>query len=153
MLPRYCATSSRVSQPFRRGSQIAIQVPRSRLCQTSAPCHHPRRHKKVISIKHNYRESQIAVLPLTFIRLSSRMSSDADYEAFLNKANEDVSGTKTQSKSKTIGIKAINTEVPKALEKVDEVFVSDADEPFEPVSLTYQGDKLPSTGKFSRTPP
>jgi hypothetical protein len=77
--------------------------------------------------------------------------SDEDYEAFLNKANEDVSGTKVQSKSQSIGIKAVNTEVPKALEKVEEIYVSDADEPFEPVALKYQGDSLPSTGKSRRT--
>lgn len=80
--------------------------------------------------------------------MSFNMSSDADYEAFLNKANQDVSGASTQSKSKSIGIKAVDTEVPDVLEKVDEVFVSDADEPFEPVSLKYDGDSLPSKGEF-----
>lgn len=74
--------------------------------------------------------------------------SDADYEAFLNKANENVGGTSTQSKSKAIGIKSVNTKVPKSLELVDEFYVSESDEPFEPVSLTFKGTELPSEGMF-----
>jgi hypothetical protein len=45
-----------------------------------------------------------------------------------------------------VGIKSVNTTVPKSLEKVDEFFVSDSDEPFEPVSLKYDGEKIPSAG-------
>ena len=77
------------------------------------------------------------------------MSSDQEYEDFLNKANQDSSEAKasSQSKSKSVGIKAVDTTVPKGLEKVDEFFVSDSDEPFEPISLKYSGDKLPSPGQ------
>jgi hypothetical protein len=71
--------------------------------------------------------------------------SDEDYEAFLNKANQDVSGATTQSK-KSVGVKSVDTEVPQDLEAIEEVFVSDADEPFEPVSLKYTGNSLPSAG-------
>jgi hypothetical protein len=84
--------------------------------------------------------------PLPFRQPVSTMS-DEDYEAFLNKANQDVSGATTQSK-KSVGIKSVDTEVPQDLEAIDEVFVSDADEPFKPVSLKYTGSSLPSTGKF-----
>lgn len=79
-------------------------------------------------------------------RLYSKMTSDEDYEAFLNKANQASSGTNTQSKS--VGVKSVDTEVPKVLESVDEVFVSDADEPFEPVSLKYKGKSLPSSDEL-----
>jgi hypothetical protein len=41
----------------------------------------------------------------------------------------------------------VNTEVPKALEEIEEYYVSDADEPFEPVSLKFDGDSVPSAGK------
>jgi hypothetical protein len=76
------------------------------------------------------------------------MSSDQDYEAFLNKANQDSTEAKasSQSKSKSVGIQAVNTTVPKSLEKVDEMFVSDSDEPFEPISLKYDGKEMPSPG-------
>jgi hypothetical protein len=77
-----------------------------------------------------------------------KMSSDADYEAFLDKANKDSNEAKatSQSKSKSAGTKAVNASVPKGLEKVDEFFTSESDEPFEPVSLKYDGDKVPSAG-------
>jgi hypothetical protein len=76
------------------------------------------------------------------------MSSDADYEAFLDKANKGSGEAKAtaQSKSKSVGTKAVNAAVPKGLEKVDEFFTSESDEPFEPVSLKYDGDKVPSAG-------
>jgi hypothetical protein len=77
---------------------------------------------------------------------SNTKMSDADYEAFLNKANEDVGGASTKSKPKDIGIKSIDTKVPKSLELIKEFFVSESDEPFEPVSLTFKGSKLPSEG-------
>ena len=66
--------------------------------------------------------------------------SDADYESFLNKANQDTSGGEatTQSK-KRYGTKSVNTAVPKALENVQEYYTSDADEPFEPVALDFEG--------------
>jgi hypothetical protein len=69
--------------------------------------------------------------------------SDADYEAFLNKANQSTGGddATTQSK-KSYGTKSVNTAVPKALESVQEYYTSDADEPFEPVALEFEGDEV-----------
>jgi hypothetical protein len=83
----------------------------------------------------------------------SRMASDEDYMAFLNKANKDPSeGTaKTQGKGK-IELKAVDqgVKVPAALKKAtsDAFYVSDADEPFVPVCLKYDGKKLPDEGQF-----
>ncbi|KAF3043867.1 hypothetical protein E8E11_003316 [Didymella keratinophila] len=71
------------------------------------------------------------------------MSSDADYAAFLDKANEDAGPAEQQDLSKKgYGTKSVNTEVPKALESVKEYYVSDADEPFEPVALEFSGDSV-----------
>ncbi|KAF3048259.1 hypothetical protein E8E12_011540 [Didymella heteroderae] len=71
------------------------------------------------------------------------MSSDADYAAFLDKANQDVAPAEQQNHSKkSYGTKSVNTSVPKALESVEEYYVSDADEPFEPVALEFEGDNL-----------
>ena len=72
------------------------------------------------------------------------MGSDEDYEAFLNKANEDASGASTQSTKKSTS-KSVNTSsVPAPLKKVDAFYTTDSDEPFEPVGLKYDGDKVPS---------
>lgn len=67
------------------------------------------------------------------------MSSDADYAAFLDRANHDrgacAEGMDTWKKS--VGTKRVNTGVPKALEQVEEYYTSEADEPFEPVALRF----------------
>ncbi|KAI4612761.1 uncharacterized protein J4E87_010161 [Alternaria ethzedia] len=72
------------------------------------------------------------------------MSSDADYAAFLDKANQDTGSaeTKDASQKKSYGTKSVNTAVPKALEQVEEYYVSDSDEPFEPVALEFDGDSV-----------
>ena len=75
-------------------------------------------------------------------RLSRSMSSDADYAAFLDKANQGTAQTEQQSPSKSYGTKSVNTAVPKALEQVEEYYTSDADEPFEPVALTFDGSSV-----------
>ena len=68
------------------------------------------------------------------------MSSDAEYAAFLEKANEGAQPAAQQDAGmKSYGTKSVNTAVPKALESVEEYYVSDADEPFEPVALEYDG--------------
>jgi hypothetical protein len=89
------------------------------------------------------------------------MSSDADYEAFLNKANQDVSGggdQATNQSKRTKGIDVGSTEqVSHHLSQVDAYMTSDSDEPFEQFSLKFDGDKLPSAGAwfccFSGCPP
>jgi hypothetical protein len=71
------------------------------------------------------------------------MSSDADYASFLDKANQDVSSAESQNASqKKRGTQAVNTSVPKVLEQVEEYYVSDADEPFEPVALKFDGSSI-----------
>jgi hypothetical protein len=72
------------------------------------------------------------------------MSSDADYASFLDKANQDTGSAQQQSSSskKSYGTKSVDTAVPQALEKVEEYYVSDADEPFEPVALKYSGSSI-----------
>jgi len=69
------------------------------------------------------------------------MSSDADYAAFLDKANQDTGSaeTKDASQKKSYGTKSVNTAVPKVLEQVEEYYISDSDEPFEPVALEFEG--------------
>ena len=67
------------------------------------------------------------------------MSSDADYAAFLDKANKqsEAGATASASAKKSAGTKSVDTAVPQALEHVDAYYTSDADEPFEPVALKF----------------
>jgi hypothetical protein len=79
------------------------------------------------------------------------MSSDADYEAFLNKANQDVSGgpQATAASARSKGIQAGSTkEVSAHLARVDAYMTSDSDEPFEQFSIAFDGDAVPSAGAF-----
>ncbi|KAL2759438.1 hypothetical protein ACRALDRAFT_1060514 [Sodiomyces alcalophilus JCM 7366] len=88
------------------------------------------------------------------------MASDEDYMAFLNKANEDPQAgyPKQADTGAGKGFKAQDTgvEVPKpiaaALEKGDKVYVSDADEPFVAVALSWDegGKGLPDEVEFAK---
>jgi hypothetical protein len=79
------------------------------------------------------------------------MASDEDYSNFLDKANQDTGASRasTQPRSKPVGTKSLDTDVPKHLEGIEEYYVSEADEPFEPVSLQWNEDDLPSEGTES----
>ena len=79
------------------------------------------------------------------------MASDEDYAAFLDKANADPNEgvSKTQSSGR-IELKAVESgvKIPASLKKVtkDAFYTSDADEPFEPVGLKFEGKTLPDAG-------
>ena len=72
------------------------------------------------------------------------MASDEAYTSFLEKANQDTGANKTSSQSGSAVTKAVDTDVPATLQKVEAYYISDADEPFEPVSLKWKGNDLPS---------
>jgi hypothetical protein len=80
------------------------------------------------------------------------MASDDDYMAFLNKANQDTTDSAATTQSKGAGqFKALDSgsQPPRAIANVcaDAVYTSDADEPFEPVSLKWNGEGgLPDEG-------
>ncbi|KAI9718198.1 MAG: hypothetical protein M1812_004188 [Candelaria pacifica] len=76
------------------------------------------------------------------------MDSDADYASFLDKANQDT-GTNTAPKGESVTTKASNTDIPQVLQEVEQYYVSEADEPFEPVSLNWDGKSLPSEDDFA----
>ncbi|UNI20101.1 hypothetical protein JDV02_006225 [Purpureocillium takamizusanense] len=87
------------------------------------------------------------------------MASDEDYMAFLDKANKDLDEGKAHAQSQAAGgsktqFKAMDAgmEAPSAISKVcqSEVYVSDADEPFEAVSLKYSGSDLPDETEFAK---
>lgn len=72
------------------------------------------------------------------------MSSGDAYSNFLDKANQDTGASKAPAQSKTASTKAVNTDVPMTLKAVEQYYTSEADEPFEPVSLKWDGRNMPS---------
>lgn len=90
------------------------------------------------------------------------MAADDDYMAFLNKANEDPSAgsgsTAAQSSQRHKGKKGLkaadqDAEIPQPLVAAtkEAFYVSDADEPFVPVSLAWvKGEGLPNEGTCRR---
>ena len=75
---------------------------------------------------------------------SSRTMSDDAYSSFLDQANQDTGASKASTKSKSAATKAADTDVPVTLQKVDQYYTSESDEPFEPVSLKWSGKNMPS---------
>lgn len=82
------------------------------------------------------------------------MASDEAYGAFLDKANEDpnppsAKSASSTSKGKKSGVKSVDAEVPPALQEADgqHFYVSDADEPFVPVSLKWNGEETIDDGE------
>ena len=81
------------------------------------------------------------------------MSSDADYGSFLDQANQDVSGGGSASTtSKKAQLKTVDSAVPTKLKSLDAFYTSEADEPFEPVSLKWDGGTLDES-KAPLSPP
>ena len=73
------------------------------------------------------------------------MSSDDAYVSFLEKANQDPSAGTTTTAPSAIKLKMVDADVPTTLQKIDQYYyTSEADEPFEPVSLKWEGKEMPS---------
>jgi hypothetical protein len=70
------------------------------------------------------------------------MSSDDAYMSFLDKANSDLNTARTQQTpdSSTIRTETVETgiRVPAPLKSVDAYYISETDEPFEPVALKWE---------------
>ncbi|KAL9039323.1 MAG: hypothetical protein Q9180_002597 [Flavoplaca navasiana] len=83
-------------------------------------------------------------------RLYQIMSSDDAYSSFLDQANQDTGASKSSASAKTATTKAVDTEVPAGLLSVEQYYTSEADEPFEPVSLQWDGQNMPSENEFAK---
>jgi hypothetical protein len=88
------------------------------------------------------------------------MASDSDYMAFLNKADSQreagTSQPHTESSEPSQQIRTKTGEpgaaVPSALKEVDAFYISETDEPFEPVVLKWEGaaqGSWPSSGMIN----
>ena len=98
------------------------------------------------SLRSSNRRTQV-IKPLPQVKT---MSDDA-YSSFLDKANQDTGANKASTQSKSASTKAVDTEVPAMLQGVEQYYVSEADEPFEPVSLKWGGKNMPSESMHSIT--
>ncbi|KAM4059953.1 hypothetical protein HRG_002428 [Hirsutella rhossiliensis] len=87
------------------------------------------------------------------------MASDEDYMAFLDKANKDVGGGQAPAQQQSSGGKGVfkaldeGSPVPKAIKDISPrpFYESDTDEPFEPVSLKWDGEGgLPDEVEFAK---
>ncbi|RAK71565.1 uncharacterized protein BO72DRAFT_501804 [Aspergillus fijiensis CBS 313.89] len=74
------------------------------------------------------------------------MSSDDAYMSFLNKANADLDTARNNQQTSSSGGGAARTEtihtgvsIPGPLASVDAFYISETDEPFEPVALKWDG--------------
>ena len=72
------------------------------------------------------------------------MSSDDAYGSFLEQANQSTGASKTPEKPSFAYMRVVDTNVPGTLQNVEQYYTSDADEPFEPVSLKWVGEDVPS---------
>ncbi|KAL4918180.1 hypothetical protein BDW62DRAFT_181992 [Aspergillus aurantiobrunneus] len=99
--------------------------------------------------------------PPTSTTISSRaMSSDDAYMSFLDKANADLDSGRSQATTQQSSSSAartetvdINVKVPTPLTSVDAFYISETDEPFEPVALRWEGagkGLWPDSSHFSR---
>ncbi|RDA83631.1 hypothetical protein CP532_2838 [Ophiocordyceps camponoti-leonardi (nom. inval.)] len=124
-----------------------------------------RRQRRRSSTRQQQQQHLIAGAGTTSIRLRRRsgMASDEDYMAFLDKANKDLGDGQAaaaaaeaqRSGGDKFSFKAVDegSAVPATIRDVckKEVYVSDADEPFEEVSLKWTGEGgLPDEVEFAK---
>lgn len=76
------------------------------------------------------------------INTTRTMSSDDAYLSFLEKANSDHSaGQQSQAQTQRTQTQTVhaNAETPASLQSIDTFYISETDEPFEPVVLGFEG--------------
>ncbi|RHZ45798.1 uncharacterized protein CDV56_101078 [Aspergillus thermomutatus] len=85
------------------------------------------------------------------------MSSDDAYMSFLDKANAGANSGRAQQTQQSSGVRTeavdIGVQIPASLKSVHAYYVSETDEPFEPVTLRWQGANKgtwPGPAEFSR---
>ncbi|KAL3445052.1 hypothetical protein BJX65DRAFT_282142 [Aspergillus insuetus] len=97
--------------------------------------------------------------PPTALITTRSMSSDDAYMSFLDKANADLNSGRSQPETQSSSAAArtetidVNVKVPTPLTSVDAYYISDTDEPFEPVALKWEGaakGNWPDAAHFSK---
>lgn len=136
-------------------------TPRSRflldfLAQPPTPSPPPSRPKTPRNPKFKPQTKTITPAPAAAAAAAETMSSDEAYSNFLDKANQDTSSSSSKaaatssSTNKTPATKSTDTDVPAPLQEIEgkEYYSSDADEPFEAVSLKWEGKGVPDEGMY-----
>lgn len=87
----------------------------------------------------------------------SRAMSDDAYMSFLDKANADLNNARAQQPQQSSGVRTetvdVGVQIPAPLRSVDAYYISETDEPFEPVALKWEGaDKGTWPGPGSCSP-
>lgn len=110
----------------------------------------PRRNYSLLQrkpfIRNSRNKNRITTSTSTITTTTTRtMSSDA-YLSFLEKANSDLRAgqqpqTQTQTQQARTETVDVNAQIPASLASVDAYYVSETDEPFEPVVLRFEGAK------------
>ena len=73
------------------------------------------------------------------------MASDEDYSNFLDRANQDTGASKASAQPiSKLSTKSVDTDIPGPLQEIEQYYTSEADEPFDPVSLKWDGKNMPS---------
>ena len=99
-------------------------------------------------------KSQFTSTTSRFSTSSLIMASDDAYASFLDKANSDLdAGRAQQQGGSSVQTKTVHNSLslPKPLKSVDAYYVSETDEPFEPVALPWEGaakGKWPSASRL-----
>ncbi|OWT43481.1 hypothetical protein VFPPC_17370 [Pochonia chlamydosporia 170] len=134
-----------------RSDSLKLSGKRTASVLITAPHHHL---SQAISLPHPRTESRCETVRVDCH--STSMASDEDYMAFLDKANQDLDDGNAyaakQSAQKKTAFKTMDegSQAPKVIRDAcqDAVYVTDADEPFEEVSLKWSGDGLPDESTF-----
>lgn len=71
------------------------------------------------------------------------MSSDDAYSSFLDQANQDTGNSEASAQSSQPA-QTVNADVPRLIQNIDQYYTSESDEPFQPVSLKWDGKEVPS---------
>jgi len=104
-------------------------------------------HARKYLFQHNKYTQTTGIKPF-----STMSNEDAQYATFLERSNKDYSrpsggvGASTKASEEVVET-SVPEEVHPAINALKgRTYTSDADEEFRPVSLTYEGDRLPSEG-------
>lgn len=151
-----------LSRPVRR-VRLPLPLPPGRRPLTQASGWRPRTQLLVQSAPQLLRPNLQKQQSQTFRNKPScprTMASDADYAAFLEKANADPAASTTSSQTEptsstspgfiTTTVRSPATTMPASLEaaaRAEHIFASDADELFEPVVLVLEGDEVANVAR------
>lgn len=147
--------NSAMTRTIQSVHQATIPASYTRLASTSRASllrlQSPRNSPTVPSIPLSRTDPAILSPLSRVLHTTPTMASDEDYMSFLNKANQDTGSNQATTQSKgQFKTTDSGSQPPAEIKSAckDAFYVSDADEPFEPVSLNYDGPDLPDEGLF-----